>query len=313
VSDLLEDAWTTLERTAFRRSIRGLSVRETTHARGRATLWTLVHVLWAACDLHDLGRTVPVTELADLVERYRADDAYAATQRGRIFFDDNAWLGLVLLRVARATAREEHHARARDLIHVVRAGEDPRGGVRWAEHTTTRNTCSTAAAGWLALLAGGPDDAAFAARVIQWLVATLRGPDDLFADRIDDAAIEPTVWSYNQGAAVAALRLLARNADADRTAAASLDTFRGPRRWTEPPPFLAIWFRALVSDPLAGTGAIRSLREHVDQMMRHAFDDATGRFTRGGIGSYDGRTTIDHAAAIELLALRERTSARSVT
>jgi hypothetical protein len=308
VSDVLEEAWATLERTAFRRSLRGLSVRETARGRRRATLWTLIHVLWAACDLHDLGRPAPVAELADLLERYRRDDAYTATPHGRTFFDDNAWLGLVSLRLARATSREEHRARARDLINVVRGGEDPGGGVRWAEDTTTRNTCSTAAAAWLALLAGGHDDTVFAARVMRWLVATLRGADGLFADRIDDAGIEPTVWSYNQGAAVAALRLLHGDADADRTAAASLETFRGPRRWKEPPPFLAIWFRALASDPLAGTAGVRSLHEHVEQMTREAYDHATGLFTLGGIGSYDGRTTIDLAAAIELLALREMTS-----
>jgi hypothetical protein len=52
--------------------------------------------------------------------------------------------------------------------------------------------------------------------------------------------------------------------------------------------------------------AIRSLHEHVDGLIRHAQDDSTGLFTRGGVGSYDGRTTIDQAAAIQLIALGQR-------
>jgi predicted alpha-1,6-mannanase (GH76 family) len=190
----------------------------------------------------------------------------------------------------------------------VQGGEDPQGGIRWAEGMTTRNTCSTTAGAWLALLAGGPDGHAFAGRVMGWLETTLRRPDDLFADRIDGGIVEPTVWSYNQGAAVAALRLLGRNEDAERTALASLEVFRGSRRWREPPPFLAIWFRALCDDPSVSAQAIRRLHEHVDGLIRHALDDSTGLFTRGDVGTYDGRTAIDQAATIRLLALREMTS-----
>lgn len=308
MSDTIQQGWAALERTAFRRGPRGLSVRELWRGRGPATLWTLVHVLWAACDLHDLGRGAPVDELAAVLDRYRSDGAYAATPHGRRFYDDNAWLGLVSLRLGRATGREEHLARARGAEAYVRTGEDPEGGVRWVEGSTTRNTCSTAAAAWLALLAGGPNGRVFAERAMSWLVSTLRGADDLFADRLDQGRVEPTVWSYNQGAAVAALRLLGRDDDADRTAKASLATFHGERRWREPPPFLAIWFRALVHDPSSRPSAVRALREHVDELLRSAHDDTTGLFTRGGVGSYDGRTTIDHAAAIELLALRELTA-----
>ncbi len=304
----MRDAWATLERTAFRRTSRGIAVRETLGSRRPATLWTLVHVLWGACDAHDLGHTVPLTELTELIDGYRRGSAYAATPRGKVFFDDDAWLGLVSLRLASATGSDAHLARARELIRVVRTGEDPEGGVRWAEHATTRNTCSTASASWLALLAGGPDDRVFAERTMRWLTETLGLPDGLVADGIDRGVVEPTVWSYNQGAAVAALRLLGREEEAERTAAASLETFRGSRRWREPPPFLAIWYRALVGDPSVGPVAIASLRDHVDRLTRVAYDETTGLFNRGSVGSYDGRTTIDLAATIQLLALRELTS-----
>jgi hypothetical protein len=304
-SSSVTEAWRALERSSFRSSWDGFALAEDPDRSGKATLWTLVHVLWAACDTRELGIEVPVAEIAGLIERHRRDDGYSATPLGRRYFDDNAWLGLVSLRLADVTGDQMHRDRAAELVRFIRTGEDPAGGVRWVEGGTTRNACSTAPAAWLACTAGAPGDRVFAERVMDWLVAVLRRPDGLFADRIDGVAIEPTVWSYNQGVAVAALRLLGRNEDADVTARAAADTFDPGRIWREPPPFLAIWFRAMIADPLVGDRVVASLRSHVDRMLAEARNDATGLFTRGGVGSYDGRATIDQAAAIQLLALNE--------
>ena len=46
------EAWAALERTSFSKR-RG--VLESAGRRDRASLWTLVHVLWAAADLRRLG------------------------------------------------------------------------------------------------------------------------------------------------------------------------------------------------------------------------------------------------------------------
>jgi hypothetical protein len=306
VIDRLDEAWAALERTAIRRSRRGLVVAEDRGGRRACSLWTLIHVLWAACDLADLGRSTPLEELTAVIERYRRVPAYAATPRGRRYYDDNAWLGLVSLALARATGAQVHTERARELIRFVRGGEDPAGGVCWAEGSSTRNACSTAPAAWLSLLAGnGETDRAFAERSIDWLMATLRRSDGSIADRVDQGVVVPTVWSYNQGATVAALRLLDRDEDAEATAVRSIETFRGQRLWKEPPPFLAIWFRVMLSDLSVGDIAVRLLDEHVDRMTKHAINNQTGLYTEGGIGSYDRRTTIDLAAAIQLLSLRE--------
>src|SRR5439155_25908859 len=129
------------------------------------------------------------------------------------------------------TGDRTHRERASALVHFVRGGEDPAGGVRWVEGETTRNTCSTAPAAWLACSAGSPDDRLFAERAVDWLVATLRRPGGLFADRIDGATIEPTVWSYNQGAAITELRSLGRDGDADVTALAAAEVFDLDRIW----------------------------------------------------------------------------------
>ena len=272
--------------------------------RTKASLWTLAHVLWAACDAEQLGLDVPVTELAALIDRHRRGDGFAATPRGTRYFDDNAWLGLVSLRLADVTGDQTHRERASALVRFIRTGEDPAGGVRWVEGQTTRNTCSTAPAAWLACAGGEPDDRTFAERAMEWLVDVLRRPDGLFADHIVGGTIEPTVWSYNQGSAVAALRSLGRDGDADITAVAAAETFSADRIWREPPPFLAIWFRSMVEDPRVGARVVTSLRHHVQRMLRDARDEA-GLFTRGGIGSYDGLRTIDQASAVQLLALDE--------
>lgn len=300
----MSDAWTALERTAFLRTRRGLVVREDRRSDRPASLWTLVHVVWAACDVTDAGQMTPLTGLTDLLERYRRGAGYAPSWRaGRRYFDDDAWLGLASLRLAAITGAAAHRERAAMVLRFVRTGEDPAGGIRWVEGRSTRNACSTASAAWLALLVDGRGDRAFAGRIVDWLIATLLGPDGLIADRIDRGRIDRSVWSYNQGATAAALRLLGRGDDAAAIAAASLATFSGERRWREPPPFLAIWHRALLDDPTTRSDGLASVREHVDRMRRDAFDAATGTFTRGGIGTYDGRSTIDHAASVQLLAM----------
>ena len=125
-------------------------------------------------------------------------------------------------------------------------GEDAAGGILWVEGDTMRNTCSTASAAWLALEL---DDRPFAARAMDWLDAELRTPEGLYMDNIHHGQKEPTIWSYNQGAPVAALTMLGRTDAAMATAEASLALFTGERLWREPPPFLAIWFRALLRDP----------------------------------------------------------------
>ena len=290
------DAWDALVRSAFRRTWRGrLRVTDGPRRRRQAALWGLVHVLWAATDLRDLGFEVPLADLVDLVKTFRRAGGFAAKPRSRRrYFDDNAWLGLVALALPEPEL-------ARELLAFVEAGEDPSGGIRWVEGGTSRNTCSTASAAWLASCLG---DDAFALRAMEWLDATLRGPDGLYADHIDGASVDPKVFSYNQGASIAALRMLGRTEQADATARSSLALFRAERLWQEPPPFLAIWFRALLALPAARSGASSLMASYVERLLGEALDPGTGLFTRGGLGSYDRTTTIDQAAIIQILAMR---------
>ena len=169
------DAWAALERTSFS-TRRG--VLESVGRRDRASLWTLVHVLWAAADLRRIGDpgSAP-SDIVNIVDRYRWRGGFAAAPgTRRRFFDDDAWLGLVALDLGERSLAAEAFA-------FVRSGEDDGGGVRWVEDGTSRNTCSTASAAWLALRI---DDRALATRSMDWLDATLRTDEGLY--------LEPNVW-----------------------------------------------------------------------------------------------------------------------
>jgi hypothetical protein len=294
VSDAATDAWAALDRSS--RSRRRGVLLDTDGRRRVASLWALVHVLWAIGDLRRLGvAETRMTDIVNMVDRYRWRGGFAAIPRTRRrYFDDDAWLGL-------AAVHLDDRALAAEALAFVRTGEDPAGGVRWVEDAASRNTCSTASAAWLALELG---DRPFAERAMDWLDATLRTDEGLYQDRIEEGRIDPTVWSYNQGAAVAALGLLDRADAATTTATASLRLFTGERLWREPPPFLAIWFRALLRDPVARPETERRLVAYTDRLLAEAIDPATGLFTAGGVGSYDGSTTIDQAAAVQMLAMR---------
>jgi len=290
------DAWDALVRSAFHRTWRGrLRVTDGPRRRRQAALWGLVHVLWAATDLRDLGFEVPLEDLIDLMKTFRRGAGVAATPPPRLrYFDDNAWLGLVALTLPEPEL-------ARELLAFVQTGEDPMGGILWVEGGTSRNTCSTASAAWLASSLG---DDTFARRAMEWLNATLRGPDGLYADHIDGARVDRRIFSYNQGASVAALRMLGRTEQADATAHSSLALFRAERLWQEAPPFLAIWFRALLALPAARPEASSLMASYVERLLREALDPGTGLYTRGGLGSYDRTTTIDQAAIVQILAMR---------
>lgn len=300
------DAWDALNRDATRRRGRELEILEGP-GRGPASLWPLTQVLWAAAEVVSIGGATDVDGARPSLRRLRKGDAYAATPGGRRFYDDNAWLGLASLRLLEMTGDDGHRRRAQRCADFVRLGETRGGGVRWAERSVSRNACSTAAAAWLVLERGGdPDDRAFAERSMAWLERSLRRPDGLIADRVVRGKVVRSAWSYNQGAAIAAWRRLDRADAADALAEAALERFRGDRLWKEPPAFVAILFRALLERPTPELAV--ALDTYLDRLVTDGRDPVSGWFTSGGIGSYDGRPTIDQAAVVQLFALRAQAS-----
>jgi hypothetical protein len=298
-AELALAAWAALARDTFRRTWRGAKVLD--GPRGRpAAAWPLAHVLWAAAEVRVLGGDPSLDLLSDALRPLRAGDGFGATPRGTRYFDDNAWLGLAFLRLASATADPMWRDAAEGLARFVARGEDPDGGVRWAEGSPSRNTCSTASAAWLVLATATPGASTTAGRWMDWLDTTLRRPDGLYGDRVDEGFVHDEVWTHNQGAALAASRSLGRPSAPLRSAI--LAHWSARDLWREPPAFAVIAYRALLGDP-DPTEAIARWDPYLERLVADA-RDPTGWFRGGGVGRYDERPTLDQAAVVQLFALR---------
>ena len=272
---------------------------------------------------------VLVDALYGALATYRSGEGYATHPGGTLrFYDDNAWVGLAAFQANRQragrAAADGWLPVARRAATFVLAGQDPDGGVRWEERRdgrSPRNACSTAPAIALALAladldpdaADGLVGAALGADV--WLRANLVGPDGLVWDHIEpDGRVERTVWSYNLGSVIGAdLAWWRRTGEPSRldraraTAARSLDHLTDDDRlWRQPPAFDAVFFRNLLA--LHATdevpGAVEALDAYLERAWTTARHPVTGRFTEGGIGAYDDGGTLDHAALVQLFALR---------
>ena len=230
-----------------------------------------------------------------------------ASPARRRYFDDNAWIGLELVRLHALSGDPSYLALARRVFAFVAGGQDADGGVRWVEGRSSRNACATAPASELALrlYLVEPDDAllGFARRAMDWLERTLRLASGLLADREDRGVVEPTVWSYNQGAALGAFALLLHDRGPGRGSRRRAHpgarlTRASPRRGSLGA--AAGVQRRVVPQPggpggrRAGAGTRVALDDYLDRVWNEARDPRTGLFTRAGIGSYDGTPAIDH-------------------
>ncbi|HEY6531278.1 MAG TPA: glycoside hydrolase family 76 protein [Acidimicrobiales bacterium] len=137
---------------------------------------------------------------------------------GDRFYDDNAWIGLDLVRQHRVTGQPDALARARRVFEFLVGGWEGDhsvplpGGVTWVESAANgdRNTVSTAPASQLGyLLCAEEGDGSireWADRMLGWVHTAMRDPvDGLYWDHVGaDGAIERTKWSYNQGNVIGA-------------------------------------------------------------------------------------------------------------
>src|SRR5436190_12633101 len=185
---------------------------------------------------------------------------------GDKYYDDNAWDGLNLIAVYRATGDPAALDEASRAFAFVVSGwdGDPKhtspGGVFWTQSPTNptrdRNVVSTAPTAELALeLYAATGDRGFldwARRLFDWVERTLKDPGDgLYWDHIElDGRIEKTKWSYNQGTMLGAAALFYRYTGdtgylnrGRQIAAASLAFYgSGDRLWQQDPPFNAVYF-----------------------------------------------------------------------
>ena len=246
---------------------------------------------------------------------------------GDKYYDDNAWVGLNLVDLYRATGDRGALEDAARVFAFVISGwdDDPRhpapGGIFWVQagRNRDRNTVSTAPAAQLALhlyaLTGNAGYLDWARRCFEWVERTLKDPaDGLYWDHVKlDGQIERTKWSYNQGTMLGAAALFYRYTGdtgylnrARQVAAASVAYYGADDRlWSQDPIFNAIYFRNLqllaltVADDSAA-GHLDLLDAYLERAWSQGRDPATGLF------HFDRPAPVsllNQAAAAQLFAL----------
>jgi len=240
---------------------------------------------------------------------------------GDLFYDDNAWTGLNLVKIYRLTNDDAILERAGQVFDVLVSGWDDDashpapGGVFWVDAgwSRDRNVVSTGTAAQLGLhlyqLTGEQHYLDWALRMYEWVYAHLLAPNGLFWDHIDLAGtIEMTEWSYNQGTMIGANILLARitgeelyRERAVAIAGAAQAYFgEADRLFGQPPEFLAIYFENLLMlysihpDP----AYLDTIRNYADRVWETRRDPATGLFTFSNPVRLQ-----EHAAVVHIFAL----------
>jgi predicted alpha-1,6-mannanase (GH76 family) len=236
----------------------------------------------------------------------------AAPGRPDAFYDDNEWIGLDLVAASRLLRRPELLARAGAIFGLVatgwsRADAACPGGVYWQRTPpgTDRAAVTTANGALLALefyrATGRRDYVMRAHQMVVWLQECLQRPDGLIANDIDGEQKNDRAWSYNQGATIADLVLLAQItgrpgylADARRIAAASLAAY-GTSFAGEPRAFVAIFFRdlALLDAVTPSPRYRRALQAYADREWRSGRDRTTDLF---------GTDLLDQAGMVQIYA-----------
>jgi hypothetical protein len=308
-----------------------------------AHLWPFARAIVATLDVTGIGADTDA-ELADqleALERYwdglgprpaYASDPPRRRRRPSRFHDDNAWVGLALVSLARLRpAFSGVLERAAQLLEFSLGGWDARrGGVYWVEQgralgerNRDRNTVSTApnAQLWLHLRElraelAGPDAVLSPEAMGAWVLETLDSEGDglgPFCDKVrGDGSVDRALWSYNQGSMAGLYALLARAGGpragehlrrAEGIAARALERFGGVPRG-QPAAFNAIFLRnLLLVHHQTGVRELRArilaaLHGYADWACEHIRDERD-RF-RFGPGPL---TLLDQSAAVQVLAL----------
>lgn len=212
------------------------------HAYPYSYLWPLSQTLGISNDMALLPDTNPqyvfdVLSITGAIELYYDDQkqppaysSYIPPPSGHAndrFYDDNAWIGLELLRAYEVTGYELARVRAGQVFDYLVSGWDTKedspnpGGIFWVEAwwNRDRNTVSTAPAAKLGLLLAEQEEDPDRRRYLlnwsktmyDWVEVNMQGPDGLYMDRVmEDGTIDGVVFTYNQGAMLSSSLLLYR-------------------------------------------------------------------------------------------------------
>ena len=286
-----------------------------------AHLWPFARAFVATLDLAGMAdatgaapavASLPARRLSAL-ERYwdERGPAYASDPPGHpfggdIYYDDNAWVGLALVQLARLRPGESRLDRVAQIADFARGGWDPDagvahpGGIFWVQQgrgagrrNHDRNAISTAPNAQVMLhLAeldatrsdGAPEPTP--ARCAAWVRDALSGPGGLIRDKIQgDGTIDRATWTYNQGSMIGLYAQLARRGGPDSAqhlqraqelAGRALDHYAQTAYAGDPAEFVAIFMRnlllahAAVEDRELRARITTTLHERADAAWTHA-------------------------------------------
>jgi hypothetical protein len=255
-----------------------------------------------------------------------ASDQHRTPWGGDRYYDDNAWVGLALVQLARLSPDAACAGRAETLFQFALGGWDERpnvphpGGTFWVEQgrgtgrrNHDRNTVSSAPNAELGLhlddLDGSDERRSAAERMYEWVMRALRGSDGLYLDKLrGDGSIDRALWSYNQGSMIGAAVLQYRAgvgtgflSAAETTARSALHHYAG-RYFDQPPAFNAIFFRNLLL--LHAVSGDSELRTQITAALSGYADEAWARTRQDLLAGGDGSVTVlDQSALVSVLAL----------
>jgi hypothetical protein len=304
---------------------------------GYAQLWPYSQALLATLGIAELteGSTVlgalrtGIARLsayrAPLPGRFAYAPLYGGT--GNPFYDDNNWAGLALVGASDILHQTSDLELAQRLLVWIRGGWDTRasvcrGGVYWlmpggkywnrSALSRYRTAVSTLNGALLAVLVfqrtRDAADLRWAEKAYAWTRRCLGTADGLIADHIDVGGnVTPSVYSYNQGAAIATAVDLYRATgnrsylvDAVGTADAAIAAFRDPEPAGDNASMLAIFYDDLLAlAPLARRSKIlAAISAFGEKAWVQDRDPRTGLFRFGETYA----TLLDQAAMVQIYA-----------
>lgn len=185
---------------------------------------------------------------------------------GDIFYDDNDWIAIELIKIYRITGDIAALDRAKQIFELQVSGWDTDashacpGGVFWtqASWSKDRNTVSNAPAAQIGLylyeISKDTYYLDWAKKMYNWVNDCMLAPNGLYWDHIDlNGNINKTQWSYNQGTMIGASVLLYKATGeksylnkAVSIADAALKFYGSSRLYTQPIIFNSIFFENLL-------------------------------------------------------------------
>lgn len=246
-------------------------------------------------------------------------------QGGDVYYDDNEWTALELLRVYRLTGNAAALRRAEQLWQLIVSGwdRDPShaapGGIFWRQvpgdfgRVTVSNAPAAQVGLELASLTGRDEYRQWAVLIHRWVDTYLRAPDELYWDGIAiDGALDKTQWSYNQGTMIGASVLLYRQTGdpaylerAQRTADRALERYAGDSIWGQPAAFNTIfWKNLLLLDQLRPDAGYRqAMQRYADAAWERSREPGSGLFR---FATDRPHTLLDQAAMVQIYAALAR-------